>query len=142
VSLRLAEAGSQLNADHIYTLKQNLVFFEVILNHDHPVLTGLLRLAADAAKNHNDKLLYRIYIVTLLFLGSTATTGVFSMNADVPHNGDRERHLRADGTRPPPIVFGLVLIPVACVLAILWAYVRFAWHAVLKGHRKKREVRY
>jgi hypothetical protein len=116
--------------DHIYALKQNLLFFEVMLNHNHPVLIGLLRLAADATRNHNDRLFSRLYIVTLLFLACTACTGVFSSNAEVPHNGDREHHRNPDGTMATRYWFGIVIILVSIIIAIMLFMVRVAWKSV------------
>ena len=78
-------------------MSQSLTFLETTLSHDHPVFTGILRIALERTKAKADQNILRLYSIGLVFLPLTAITGVFSLNADVPHDGDRYTHEDDEG---------------------------------------------
>lgn len=105
-------------------MQQSLTFYEVVLAHDHPVLVGLFRLALCNTKNQTDKLIARLYVVTLTFLLFNLFTGMFSLNVRVPHNGEWKTHLEPDGSVPPKNWFGIVIAMVVVAGAVCAFFVR------------------
>ena len=63
------------------------------------------------------------YIVTLTFLPINILTGLFSTNSEVPHNGDRDDHLRADGSFSPFNVFGIIIGGVMVCAVTIWVMI-------------------
>lgn len=148
-------------ADHILSMQQTLNFYEAILSHDHPAYIGILRLALISAKAGTDLGLVKLYIVTLTFLPlniftcqSEQTTlfpcyepncfaldaALFGMNVNVPHNGSREDHVRADGSRAPYNLFGIIVAGSFVVACTTWTIVWLIWRSSKRQYRKKREL--
>ena len=98
-----------LTTDHLATMYQSLNFLDTTLAHDHPVFTGILRVALEKTKMRSDQMILRLYSMGLIFLPLTAVTGCFSENFKTPRDGD-EDHLNPDGTPAGFHWFGIVLV--------------------------------
>ncbi|GAA6059747.1 hypothetical protein JCM10212_001955 [Sporobolomyces blumeae] len=119
--------------DHTLAMYQSLAYYDAILSHDHPTYQGMLRMRLNGTKLSLTKNVVRLTIVTLTFLPLSTVTGLFSENFPVPRNGDRENHLRADGSRSPFNWFGIVICIVFTVMCVMWALI---W-LIFKTSRRK-----
>ncbi|KAK4701005.1 magnesium transporter, partial [Phenoliferia sp. Uapishka_3] len=106
--------------DHIVAMQKVLNFYDSILSHDHPAFIGVLRLSLTSAKAGTDTALVKLYIVTLTFLPINILTGMFSLNIEVPHNGSRDDHTKADGSPAGYHAFYGVLGGVVFVALTTW----------------------
>ena len=146
---------------------QSISYYDAVLSHDHPTYQGMLRMHLNATKLTLTKNIVRLTIVTLTFLPLASVTGtsltltvpfsrsitirrrsltgmsscqcigLFSENIRVPHNGDRETHLRADGTRSPFNWFGGVICLVFFVMCLMWWLI---W-LIFRSTRRKFKIR-
>ncbi|GAA5927029.1 hypothetical protein JCM1841_001615 [Sporobolomyces salmonicolor] len=62
---------------------------------------------------------------------------LFSMNAAVPRNGDRDTHLRADGTRAPFYVFGILVAGAFVVAMAVWGIVWYIFRSSRRSVKKR-----
>ncbi|GAA5858617.1 hypothetical protein JCM1840_006484, partial [Sporobolomyces johnsonii] len=62
---------------------------------------------------------------------------LFSMNAAVPRNGDRSTHLRADGTRSPFYVFGILVAGAFVVAMAVWGIVWYIFRSSRRSVKKR-----
>lgn len=123
--------------DHTLAMYQSISYYDAVLSHDHPTYQGMLRMHLNATKLTLTKNIVRLTIVTLTFLPLASVTGLFSENVLVPHNGDRETHLRADGSRSPFNWFGGVICLVFFVMCLMWGLI---W-LIFRSTRRKFKIR-
>ena len=139
-------------------MQQTLNFFDTMLSHDHPAYLGILRLAYEAAKIGNDKAIVRLTIVTITFLPimiftgnlgiptlptrvnqlSITSTGAFSLNVQVPHNGVAGTPLNPDGSTASYKAFGGVLAGLIAVVGLVMLYVYWAFRDARKKYEGRR----
>lgn len=65
------------------------------------------------------------------------STGLFSLNVEIPHNGDRANHLKADGTPAGFHVFGAVIGGVFFVALTMWLAVWLIFRSSKRTHKRK-----
>lgn len=137
-------------------MQQSLNFYDAILSHDHPAYLGVLNLSLVSAKAGTTMTLVKLYIVTLTILpiqiftgglGDAAlsysladppcSTGMFSLNINVPHNGDREFHLKADGTLSGFSVFYMIVGGAVVVALTMWLLVWLIFRSSKRSFKAK-----
>ncbi|KAH8923431.1 hypothetical protein BT69DRAFT_1365967 [Atractiella rhizophila] len=123
--------------DHVLTMQQSLTFFEVTLAHDHPLYLSVLRLSLERTKNVTDIRLIGLSIVTFTFLQIVLLTSTFSLNVEVPHNGDRQTHRLPDGSRSPFTTFYLILAGIVVICAITWSLAYWMMNKYYWSKRRK-----
>ncbi|WWC62205.1 uncharacterized protein I303_104800 [Kwoniella dejecticola CBS 10117] len=133
---RAREDGTTMEAyigdveDHILLLQTSLYHYEYILSHCQPAYLSHLNVSFSFAKGGTDKAILALSTVTISILPMQLILGLFSMNANVPHNGDADMdgHAHTDGTPSPlgyfaGIVVGIFLV--ACVMLTIIRYWRW-----------------
>lgn len=146
---------------------QSISYYDAVLSHDHPTYQGMLRMHLNSTKLILTKNIVRLTIVTVTFLplasvtGSflslnhlawrtqltrsshfdlPSLTGLFSENIRVPHNGDREEHLRADGTHAPHNWFGIVICITFTVMCSIWTLIWFIFRSTRRKFKKRGHI--
>lgn len=124
---------TKVAADHIVAMQQNLMFYDVVLSHDHPAYLSLLGITLRSAKAGQDRAIIRLSIVGVTFLSVNIFTLLFGTNVMVPHSGDRATHRYPDGRPASYLAFGLcilgVVIMASSVLSIVYWIMRSSKHA-------------
>ncbi|EGG08326.1 uncharacterized protein MELLADRAFT_116070 [Melampsora larici-populina 98AG31] len=103
--------------DHIMAIFQTLNFYDTLLSNAHLTYLGILRITLDRTKLSQDILIIRLYTLSLIAYPMLSVIGFHSMNINIPKNGDRDDHLRSDGSSSPYYVFGIVLV-ICCVVGL------------------------
>ncbi|WAR62080.1 hypothetical protein PtB15_14B174 [Puccinia triticina] len=85
--------------DHIVGLSQALSFYDTLLSNAHSAYLGILRVGLHSAKQAQDVIIIRLYLITLIVLPMNTLIGLHSMNIHIPANGDMENHRLADGSQ-------------------------------------------
>lgn len=65
------------------------------------------------------------------------SSGLFSGNVRIPHNGDRYTHLEADGSRAPHTLFFVIIGGVIFVAMLTW----FAVWLIFKSSKRQAKKR-
>lgn len=123
--------------DHILAMYQTLDFYDCLLSKAHLTYLGILRLALSRAKHDQDVLIIRLYTISLVALPMLFVIGVHSMNINIPKNGDRDDHVRADGSRSPFNVFGIVIVLCACAAVATGCVIRWILKQSEKAYGRK-----
>lgn len=113
--------------DHIVGLSQALSFYDTLLSNAHSAYLGILRVGLHSAKQAQDVIIIRLYLITLIVLPMNTLIGLHSMNIHIPANGDMENHRLADGSQAPFTVFAIVIL--GCLLIGI-AFVAFIWKVI------------
>ncbi|KAL1411370.1 hypothetical protein Q8F55_002326 [Vanrija albida] len=131
---RAGESGNDVEAylsdvnDHILLLQTSFYHYDYILSHCQPAYMSYLRVANALSRGSTDILILSLSVVTVGILPMQCLVGMFSMNIHIPTNGDRKTHLRADGSRSPFNIFGLIVagtVLITCCLVLLIRYWRY-----------------
>ncbi|KAH9821912.1 hypothetical protein DFH28DRAFT_882503 [Melampsora americana] len=96
--------------DHIMAIFQTLNFYDTLLSNAHLTYLGILRITLDRTKLSQDILIIRLYTLSLIAYPMLSVIGFHSMNINIPKNGDRDDHVRSDGSPSPYYVFGIVVV--------------------------------
>ncbi|GAA5826946.1 hypothetical protein JCM5353_004775 [Sporobolomyces roseus] len=126
--------------DHTLAMYQSISYYDAVLSHDHPTYQGMLRMHLNSTKLILTKNIVRLTIVTVTFLPLASVTGLFSENIRVPHNGDREEHLRADGTHAPHNWFGIVICITFTVMCSIWTLIWFIFRSTRRKFKKRGHI--
>lgn len=127
-------------ADHILLLQTSLYHYEYILAHCQPAYLSYLNVSGAQSRGGTDMLILALSTVSMGILPMQLITGLFSMNARVPCNGDWENKANALGE---PAGYGwfagicVAVFFVACVLVFVirwWRWVaRKRWTRLRGG---------
>ncbi|WWC89067.1 uncharacterized protein L201_003985 [Kwoniella dendrophila CBS 6074] len=127
--------------DHILLLQTSLYHYEYILSHCQPAYLSHLNVSFSFARGGTDQAILALTTVTISILPMQLVLSLFSMNANVPHNGEKgaDGNRHADGTESPlyyfaGIVIGIFLVA-CCMLAIIryWRWLARKKFARLRG---------
>ncbi|WWC94542.1 hypothetical protein V866_001388 [Kwoniella sp. B9012] len=141
---RAREQGATMEAyigdveDHILLLQTSLYHYEYILSHCQPAYLSHLNVSFSFARGGTDQAILALSTVTISILPMQFILSLFSMNVNVPHNGDPDMnaHEHDDGTPSPYGYFAGIVIAIfliACVMVMIIRYWR--WLARKKWSR-------
>jgi len=100
--------------DHILGLSQALSFYDTLLSNAHSTYLGILRVGLHSAKQAQDVMIIRLYLITLIVLPMNTLIWLHSMNIHIPANGDMVDHRTSQGVPAPFNVF--IIIIAGCLL--------------------------
>jgi magnesium transporter len=83
----------------------------------------------NSAKQEQDVMIIRLYLITLIVLPMNTLIGFHSMNIHIPANGDMENHRRADGSQAPFSVFFIIIFGCFIIGAL---FVLFIWKFIFR----------
>nr|VWO96713.1 Magnesium transporter ALR2 [Ganoderma boninense] len=104
--------------DHILTLQQSLAHYERMLSQSHPTFLSQLRFSVNRAKSDSDKAVMFLTAISLGVVCVQTLIGLFSMNAEVPHNN-------IPGTKYNG--FAIVLSGSVVIVIVYSSIVRYWW---------------
>ncbi|KAK4049146.1 hypothetical protein OIV83_004335 [Microbotryomycetes sp. JL201] len=122
--------------DHIIAMQQSLNFFDVILSHDHPAYLSMLHLTLTSAKGTISMSVVKLTIVTLTILPIQIFTGLFSLNAEVPHQGNRDL-VKPNGEPVGLAVWGAILAGTLGVASFMWFLIWLVFRSSRRQFRKR-----
>jgi len=111
--------------DHILTLENSLSHYERMLSQSHPLYISHIRSTVAISKGGSDKALMFLSAVSIGVLCIQTLIGLFSINANIPHND-------IDGNEFK--VFGVV-ISLAIVILVSYLYLVLHWWRSAKRRR-------
>lgn len=123
--------------DHIMAIFQTLNFYDTLLSNAHLTYLGILRITLDRTKLSQDILIIRLYTLSLIAYPMLSVIGFHSMNINIPKNGDRDDHVRADGSPSPYYVFGIVVVICSVVGVGMGLLVRGIFRKSEEVYRRK-----
>ncbi|KAL0576353.1 hypothetical protein V5O48_005612 [Marasmius crinis-equi] len=109
--------------DHILTLQHSLTHYERMLSQSYPIYLRQLQIESALAKFGSDKALIFLTTISIAILVGQSVIGPFSMNVNVPHNGNADE----DMVGGPYNLFGIVLAMVTTGLILFLMLVRWWW---------------
>ncbi|KAJ9107477.1 hypothetical protein QFC21_000930 [Naganishia friedmannii] len=112
--------------DHIIMLQTSLLHYEYILSHCQPAYMAHLNVTFAIARSGTSDLILALSVVGIGILPLQFITGMFSLNIQVPHNGDRDEHKNPDGTSAGYSWF-FVVLAIAVVIVVGYGYLVKFW---------------
>ncbi|WRT66670.1 uncharacterized protein IL334_003630 [Kwoniella shivajii] len=130
---RSREEGTTMEAyigdveDHILLLQTSLYHYEYILSHCQPAYLSHLNVSFSFARGGTDKAILALSTVTISVLPMQFVLSLFSMNANVPHNGDADAdsHEEANGSQSPFGYFAGIVIAIFLVACVMVTVIRY-----------------
>ncbi|KAJ7038243.1 hypothetical protein C8F04DRAFT_951450 [Mycena alexandri] len=111
--------------DHILTLENSLSHYERMLSQSHPLYISHIRSTVAISKGGSDKALMYLSAVSIGVLCIQTLIGLFSINANIPHNDLGGNEFK---------VFGVV-ISLAIVILVSYLYLVLHWWRSAKRRR-------